>query len=189
MTNLSDEKIIELYFDRNEQAIEESSAKYGAYCSKVAFNILADAQISEECVNDTWFNAWNTIPPQRPSILRAFFAKITRNLAINRYNAESAEKRGGGEVALILDELSEVASGGEDPADGAAANELGKAISDFLRSLPERERGIMLRRYFRADSVSDIAQFYNMTPGNVSVVLNRCRGKLKDYLVKEGYMI
>ena len=186
--SLSDEKIIELYFARNEQAIAESSDKYGAYCNKVAYNILADSQVSEECVNDTWLNAWNAIPPQKPSILRAFLAKITRNLAINRYNAAAAEKRGGGETALVLDELSEVVGSGDNPEDSVAAGELAGAINAFLRTLPWRERSIMIRRYFGLDSVDSIAQFYSMTPGNVSFLLHRSRGKLREYLKKEGYM-
>ena len=187
MAGLSDEAIIELYWKRDEQAVTETSDKYGAYCEKVAYNILSDHPESEECVNDTWLTTWNSIPPTRPSVLRAFLAKITRNLAINRYNAKRAQKRGGGEAEAALDELSEVLSGGGDPADEAAVRELGAAVNAFLRELPETERSIVIKRYFFAEAVKTIAEEYHLTPGNVSVMLSRSRAKLKSYLTERGY--
>ena len=188
LSELNDDKIIELFYDRNEHAIEATGEKYGAYCNQIAYHILHDVQTSEECVNDTWLNAWNAIPPERPRILRAFLAKITRNLAINRYNAMNAEKRGGGEIDLVLDELSEVVSGGSGPEEEIIASELGQAISSFLRGLPVREADIVIRRYFYGESTGEIAASYGMSPGNVSVMLNRSRKKLKDFLTKEGYI-
>ena len=179
MANLSDESIIELYFSRDEQAIAASADKYGAYCDQVAYNILRDRDGSEECVNDTWLKSWNSIPPVRPSILRAFFAKITRNLAINRYQEMRAQKRGGGEAEAAIDELAEVLSGGSDPADEAIAGELGKAVNAFLRELPETERNVLIRRYFFTEPVQDIAKRFGLTPGNVSVMLSRGRAKLR----------
>ena len=186
---LSDEQIIGLYFDRNESAISETDSKYGAYCNRVAFNVLRDSFESEECVSDTWLHAWNSMPPQRPNILRAFLAKITRNLALNRYEANHAQKRGSGETESCLDELAECVSGGGDPLDDAAAAELSKVISSFLKSLPERDACIMVRRFFYTESVKEIAAMYGMTPNAVSVTLNRGKTKLKDYLEKEGYSL
>ncbi len=186
---LSDEQIIGLYFDRNESAISETDSKYGAYCTRVAFNVLRDSLDSEECVSDTWLHAWNSMPPQRPNILRAFLAKITRNLALNRYEANRAQKRGSGETESCLDELAEFVSGGGDPLDEVSAAELSKAISSFLRTLPEKEACIMVRRYFYTEAVKDIAEKYGMTANAVSVTLNRGRAKMKDYLEREGYSL
>lgn len=186
---LSDEQIIELYFERNELAISETDSKYGSYCSRVAFNMLRDRLETEECVSDTWLAAWNSMPPQRPNILRAFLAKICRNLALNRYEASRAKKRGSGEAELCLDELAELVSGGGDPADELNAADLSVSISRFLRALPERDSCIMVRRYFYTESVKDIAEMYGMSANSVSVSLNRSRAKLKDHLEKEGYSL
>ncbi len=186
---LSDEQIIGLYFDRNELAISETDSKYGQYCSRVAFNVLRDRLETEECVSDTWLSAWNSMPPQRPNILRAFLAKITRNLALNRWEAAHAQKRGSGETDCCLDELAEMVSGGGDPVDEVTAAELSAAISRFLKTLPERDACIMVRRYFYTESVKDIAEKYGMSANSVSVTLNRGRAKMKDYLEKEGYSL
>ena len=189
MTQLSDEQIIGLYFERNELAISETDSKYGPYCSRVAFNVLRDQMETEECVSDTWLSAWNSMPPQRPNILRAFLAKICRNLALNRYEAKHAQKRGSGETEGCLDELAELVSGGGDPLDDVTASELSKAINSFLKTLPERDAAIMIRRYFYTEAVKDIAEKYGMTAGAVSVTLSRGRAKMKDYLKKEGYSL
>jgi len=186
---LSDEQIIGLYFDRDESAISETDSKYGPYCSRVAFNVLGDSLSTEECVSDTWLAAWNSMPPTRPNILRAFLAKIARNLALNRYEAEHAQKRGSGEAESCLDELSEFVSGGGDPLDEVSAAELSKAISTFLKTLPKRDAAIMVRRYFYTEPVKDIAEKYGMSANAVSVTLNRGRAKMKDYLEKEGYSL
>jgi len=161
---------------------------FGRLCIAKLHIFLENNEESEECVNDTWLSAWNAIPPARPNVLRAFFAKITRNAAINKYNALNAEKRGGGELTLVLDELSEVVSGGGGPEDEIIVSELGHAISRFLKTLPERDANIVIRRYFNTEATKDIAELYGMTPGNVSVSLNRSRAKLKDYLREEGYL-
>ena len=104
---MEDSRIVELYWQKNADAIKETDSKYGAYCFAIADNILHNKEDSEECVNDTWLNAWNAMPPQKPTKLQMFLAKITRNLSFNRFNARSAEKRGGGEIVLVLDELAE----------------------------------------------------------------------------------
>lgn len=104
---MEDRQIVELYWQKNADAISETSSKYGAYCFTIADHILNNAEDSEECVNDTWLHAWNAMPPQKPNVLRMFLAKITRNLSVNRFNARGAEKRGGGEIILVLDELAD----------------------------------------------------------------------------------
>lgn len=184
---MEDSQIIELYWQRNADAISETSDKYGAYCFSIANHILQSAEDSEECVNDTWLRAWNAIPPQKPSVLRLFLARITRNLSFDRFNAKNAEKRGGGEIALVLDELRECLGGDTDTEAAFEAKELRKSIQLFVRALPERDGNVLVRRYFFAEPIADIAKRYGLTENNVMVILSRTRGKLKTYLLKEGY--
>lgn len=184
---MEDSRIIELYWQKNADAISETAKKYGPYCFSIAENILHNAEDSEECVNDTWLRAWNAIPPQKPDVLRMFLAKITRNLAFNRFNARNAQKRGGGEIALVLDELGECL-GGADTEGAYEAKELRKCIRRFVRSLPEREGNVLARRYFFAEPVAEIAKRYGLSENNVMVILSRTRRKLKAHLLKEGYL-
>ena len=185
---MEDSQIVELYWQRNANAISETADKYGAYCFAIADNILHNTEDSEECVNDTWLSAWNAIPPQKPNVLRLFLAKITRNLAFNRFNARNAEKRGGGEIPFVLNELEECLGGGADVASIYEGKELRQSIRRFVRSLPEREGNVRVRRYFFVDSVADIAKRYGLTENNVMVILSRTRKKLKTNLLKEGYL-
>ncbi len=182
-----DNEIIELYFARSEAAIARTAEKYGDYCYTVAHNILPQHEDAEECVNDTWLAAWNSIPPKRPDVLRLFLARITRSRAINRWHMLRAEKRGGGETAAVLDELEECVSGGSGPEQEAAANELSACIDAFLRTLPEKDRAMFVRRYFFTEPVSEIARRFGVNEGNVSVRLHRVRAKLKKHLQAEGF--
>ena len=184
---MEDSRIVELYWQKNADAISETAGKYGSYCFAIAENILHNTEDSEECVNDTWLHAWNAIPPQRPNALRMFLAKITRNLAFNRFNARNAEKRGGGEIALVLDELGECL-GGADTEAAYEAKELRQCIRRFIRALPERDGNVMARRYFFAEPVADIAKRYGLNENHVMVILSRTRKKLKAHLLKEGYL-
>ncbi len=184
---MDDNQIIELFWQRDESAITETDNKYGKYCFAVAYNILNDDLDSEECVNDTYLRVWNSIPPKRPDVFKLFLAKITRNLSFNRYNAKNAEKRGGTETDLILNELSSCIPSKENVEREAEANELGRIIREFARALPERECNIFVRRYFFSESVRDIAKRYGLSESNVSVILNRIRAKLKKQLAKEGF--
>ena len=184
---MEDSQIVELYWQKNADAISETAGKYGAYCFAIAENILHNTEDSEECVNDTWLHAWNTIPPQKPNVLRIFLAKITRNLSFNRFNARNAEKRGGGEIALVLDELGECI-GGTDTEAAFEAKELRQCIRNFVRILPERDGNVLVRRYFFAEPVADIAKRYGLSENNVMVILSRTRRKLRTYLLKEGYL-
>lgn len=185
---MEDSQIVELYWQKNADAISETSSKYGSYCFAIADNILRSAEDSEECVNDTWLHAWNAMPPQRPSVLRMFLAKITRNLSINRFNARSAEKRGGGEINLVLDELADCLAGGTDVEAVYEGRELEQCVRRFVRGLPERDGNVFVRRYFFTEPVAAIARRYGLTENNVMVILSRTRKKLKLKLVKEGYL-
>lgn len=180
---MEDTHIIELYWQRNEMAIKESKTKYGAYCGTIAGNILHSAEDTEECVNDTWLHAWNSIPPEKPCRLSVFLGRITRNLAIDRYRRNKFQKHGGGQAALCIDELSECIGENSPVEDRAALNEL---LNIFLSSLPEKNRNIFLLRYWYFIPVRDIARRCGMTEGAVKMILQRVRSKLKEYLEKEG---
>lgn len=185
---MDDQQIVALYWQRSDEAIVQSDAKYGLYCHAVASRILQNAQDAEECVNDTWLRAWNAMPPQRPNVLRMFFAKITRNLSFDRVRRQDARKRGGGELPLALEELGQCI-GRESPLEDAlAAKELEQSVRAFLRTLPDRECDVFLRRYFFAEALEDIARGYGLTRNHVSVLLRRTRLKLRDHLQKEGYL-
>lgn len=186
---MEDIRIIELYQNRSENAIAESDKKYGRYCFTVANNILGKKEDSEECVNDTWLRTWNVIPPQYPEKLKMFFAKITRNLSVNRLKNRNSLKRGAGETALALDELEECVpdrGGVENSFDEKLLTEM---IDSFLRKLPQRERQLFLRRYFFTEPVSVIAERFGISENAASVSLHRTRAKLRTYLEKEGFVV
>ncbi len=186
---MEDSKIVQLYWNRDEQAIGATADKYGRYCASIARNILGNREDAEECVNDTYLNAWNAIPPHRPGILSAFLGKITRNLSFNRYQYNTADKRGGGETAAVLEELLDIVSDGEGPEQAMEYRELVKAIDSFLAGLPAQKRHIFVCRYWYFDSVSGIAAQFQMTGNNVSVTLNRIRAQLRDYLMEGGFVL
>jgi len=181
---MEDRAIVDLYWSRDPEAIRQTGEKYGNYCWTVARNILADSRDAEECVNDTWLNAWNAMPDDRPGLLAPFLGKITRNLAFNRYRSGRAEKRGGGELPLVLDELAECVSP-SDTLQAVEAAELGAAVDRFLRTLPKRDRGVFLRRYWFAEPMAAIAERYGMREATVRTQLFRIREKLRRYLEKE----
>lgn len=184
---MEDIKILDLYWQRDEEAIVQTDHKYGRYCRSIAHNILHDPCDSEECVNDTWMQAWDSIPPARPKVLRLFLARITRNLSINRYEAKSTQKRGGGQTGLVLDELAECLADSHDVEREVEVKALGECVAQFVRSLPEREGNLFVRRYFYVESVSMIATRYHLSENNVMVILSRTRKKLKTHLEQEGY--
>lgn len=181
-----DEKIIDLYIERDESAIDETAKKYGAYCHKIAYNILLDVFDTEECVNDTYMRTWNAIPPSIPKIFSAFLAKITRNLAIDRYNSAKAKKRGN--LPESLDELSEVI-GVNSISEKIELSELGAAISRFLYGEKELSRRLFVKRYFFQEKIESIAKEHGLTSASVKVTLHRMRTRLAAYLSKEGYFI
>lgn len=186
---MDDNGIIRLYWERNEQAIIATSDKYGHYCKAIAKNILNNEQDAEECVNDTYLSAWNSMPTHWPAQLATFLGKITRNLSFNKYKRNHAEKRGGGEMALVLDELTDCVSDVDSVEQTIDRQELQKAIHLFLRSLSTEKRNMFVRRYWYVDSVSDIAKDYGMLPGTVSKGLERIRKQLKAYLTERGFYL
>lgn len=184
---MTEEQIITLYQQRDETAVQESQRQFGAYCYTVAKRILRRHEDCEECVNETWLRAWRTIPPQHPKSLKLFLASITRNLAYDRYRKQGAQRRGGGEIEAVLEELDQCVAAPETPEDAVLAGDLAAEINRFLGTLPERDRDVFLRRYFFTEPVRDIARRYGLREENVAVILSRTRKKLKQHLCKEGY--
>lgn len=187
--SVNDREIIQLYFNRDQSALSATAKKYGKYCTSIAKNILGSNEDAEECVNDTYLSAWNSIPPTRPTILSAFLGKITRNLAFNKYKHNHVMKRGSGEIAVVLDELAECVSGLDDVEQEIDRRELVAEINSFLDTLSPKKRNIFICRYWYSDSIPSIAKRYEMTESNVSVTLNRLRSKLKEYLSERGYVL
>lgn len=185
---MEDTRIVDLYWARSEKAIEETSAKYGNYCYSIAFNILANAEDAEESVNDTYFSAWNSMPPHRPVILSTFLGKITRRVSIDKWRSQTAEKRGNGEIMLVLDELSDCIPGSQGLEYEIETAELAKAINDFVVSLPTVDRRIFICRYWYLDQVSDISRQFGFSQSKVKMILHRQRKKLQDHLEREAFL-
>ena len=181
---MDDKRIVELFFERNEQALTETKQKYSRYLHRVAQNILQNPQDAEECVNDTYLRAWNAIPPHRPTRLSVFLGKIARRLALDRYASLTADKRGGGTQAAILEEWRDALPDGDgDPADDMAVRD---ALNRFLRQLPADKRRTFIRRYWYGDTLAAIATDSHATESAVKMTLSRTRGELKAFLEKEG---
>lgn len=184
---LDDKIIIQHYWDRDERAIRETDEKYGSFCCSIAENILGNREDAGECVNDTYLKTWNAIPPQWPEVFPAFIGKIVRNTAFNRYKSLRTERRGGGLVPVVLDELDECIPDRNAEVE-CSTNELREAMNSFVGSLSERNRKIFLQRYWCTESVRDIAEKMNMTENSVSAVLKRTRKKLHKYLAERGFV-
>ena len=180
---MDDSRIVELFYAREERAVEETQRKYGSYFRTVSWNILKNREDVEECLNDTYIRIWNAIPPQRPMSLRAFGATIVRNLSLTRYRAGQTLRRGGGQVETPLDELTECV--GDGPEQWLQAAELSRHLDKFLRTLPEKDRCVFLRRYWFLEPLDDIAQRYRLPLGSVKSGLHRTRKRLKEYFEKE----
>ena len=184
---MDDNGIIQLYWNRNDQAIRVTSEKYGHYCKAIAKNTLNNEEDAEECVNVTYLKAWNAMPTHWPEQLASFLGKITRNLSFNKYKHDHAEKRGRGEIALVLDELTDCVSDTDNVEQIIDRQELVKTINSFVRSLSPEKRNIFVCRYWYSDSVSKIAKDYGMLQGSVSKMLERTRKQLKVYLAERGF--
>ena len=186
---MNDEKIVDLYWERTETAIDETAKIYGNYLFTIANNILQNAEDAKECVNDTYLKAWNNIPPVRPAIFQAFLGKITRNLSLNKYKEQRAEKRGGGEADLIYSELEDCISSKNSVEGEYEKGLVTKAINSFLISLRTENRVVFVRRYWYADSVRVIADRLQMSESKVKSMLFRTRKALKTYLENEGVIL
>ncbi len=183
---MEDSRIVELYWTRSESAIDETAAKYGKYCYSIANNILANTEDAQESVNDTYLGAWNSIPSHRPSILSSFLGKITRRISIKKWQELHADKRGGGEIVLALDELSDCVPSEQSVEQEIEVAELSKIIDDFVMTLPVTEMRVFICRYWYLDSISDICQHFGYSQSKVKSMLHRTRQKLLLHLKKEG---
>ena len=188
---MDDEAILDLFFRRKEQALDEVRLKYGRRLFRSANNVLKNIQDAEECVSDTLLKAWNVIPPTRPTVLGAFLAKITRNLSINKWKARSAVRRGGGEIDLLFSELEDCISSGKVgvPEQEYESQLVTQSINSYLASIDQAERIAFVLRYFYGESIRDICERFDMSESKVKSLLFRTRKKLKNHLEKEGVAI
>ena len=183
---MNDKNIVDLYFNRDEEAITQTDKKYGRYCYSIAYNILTNKEDAEESVSDTYMTAWRAIPPRRPSVLSTFLGKITRHISIDRWRERSANKRGGGEVTLALEELEDCVAGLQNVEMEYERKELIRAYVKFLDALPVTERRVFLCRYWYVDSVEAIAEKFGFSQSKVKTMLHRTRAKLRKQLAEEG---
>lgn len=186
---MEDEAIVRLYWQRDEGAIRETRDKYGNYLGKIAWQILANREDCEESVSDTYLRAWDSMPPQKPSLLSAYLGGITRRLAIDLYRRKTRQKRGGSEYALSLSELEDCLSGGDATGEEVDLRLLAEAMERYLRGLPPDARTVFLGRYWFADPLREIAAHHGFTEGKVKSLLYRTRQGLRDYLEKEGFSV
>jgi RNA polymerase sigma-70 factor (ECF subfamily) len=185
---MHDENIIQLFFERSEQAIGELDKKYGRVCHSVAYNILNNRQDAEECVNDAYLGTWNAIPPERPNPLLAFVCKIVRNLSLKRYEQNTAVKRNS-RYDVAMEELEGCLASSVTVEEEIEARELTEIIQSFLDSLTKENRVIFLRRYWFSDSYADIARQVGISEKNVSVRLTRLRKDLRKYLMEREVLL
>ena len=186
---MEDAAIVDLYWQRSDRAIAESERKYGAYCRRIAYNIVENLQDAEECVSDTWLAAWNAMPDKRPTLLGRFLACLARNAAIGHWREQHRQKRGGGETALAIEELSECLADGKDLDAELERRELETLIGDFVAGLKETEQTVFTARYFYLMPVAEIAKKLGMGESRVKSLLFRLRGRLRQRLEKEGYAL
>ena len=186
---MKDEEIVLLYWQRKEEAIRETEQKYGRYLTKVVYNILGNKEDSEESVNDTYWKAWNSIPPQKPAILSTYLAKLARRTAIDLFRRKNREKRKGSEYTISLQELEDCIPHGSTTEQEADGRLLGEAICAYLRTLSEEARNTFIGRYYFADSLQTVAAYYGMSEAKAKSLLYRTRIGLKNYLEQEGFWI
>ena len=184
---MHDEQIVQLFLDRDETAISAAREKYGSYLYTVANNILSCREDSMECVNDTYFAAWNSIPPHKPQVLQTYLCKLIRRISVDRYRKNNRQKRGGTSLEVSLSELSECISGGVTPGDVLEYKRLGKSISDYLRTVSETDRRLFICRYYFMDSLCDSARYCGVRETAAKTILYRTRCGLREYLKKEGF--
>lgn len=186
---MNDVTIVDLYWKRSENAILETKNKYGKFCYSISYNILHNDQDAEECVNDTWLGAWNSMPPQKPSRLSIFLGKITRNLSLDKYRKYNAEKRRITRTAEALDELTECISGGDNVSEFVDEMFVTEQIEAFLYKQSTEKRYIFIRKYWYLDSIKEISEDIGISESKVTSALFRMRSQLKDHLLKEGILL
>lgn len=188
-TPMDDKRIVELYWERDEKAIEETDFKYRKYLFAIAYNAVCDRLDCEECLNDTYLGAWNAMPPSRPNVLKAFLTTIMRRTAIKRYHSKTRKSIIPSEMTVSLSELEAFVAGDEDVGAGFDAERLGRIISDFVRSLAARRQFIFMSRYYAADPIDNIAHNLGLSRSMVNKELAAVRNALKERLESEGYSI
>jgi len=184
---MEDDAIVALYWERSEQAIRETDNKYGSFCYSIAYNLLHNAEDASESVNDTYLEAWNSMPPHKPNSLSAFLGRITRRLSVDRWRSTHAQKRGGGEYPLLLDELSECIPSKASVEQQVELRELAETVNRFLTGLPVEKQQVFLRRYWYGDSMEELAKKFSFTVSKVKSMLFHIRESLRDHLKKEGF--
>lgn len=182
---MDDRKIVDLYWQRSEDAIPETSAKYGSYCRIIAYNVLANNEDSEECVNDTWLGAWNSMPKNKPEFLAPYLGKLTRWISLTRLRNTNTMKHGSGELAIALDELSDCLDSGCDTQRQVEMKELSLAIRSFLAGMEETRRNVFIARYWFLASIDEIAKSFGFGKSKVKSMLMRTRRDLKAFLEEE----
>ncbi len=186
---LDDEKIIELFWSRDERAIDETDYKYRKYLFSVAYNILHDNFDCEECLNDAYLGVWNAIPPTKPKVLKAFLTVIARRIATKRYHCKIKKSAIPSSMTVSLSDLEDFISGDSDVSEDFDAKGLGRIISDFIRSLPDRKQFIFMGRYYAADSIDSIARQLKLSRSMISKELAAIKCALRERLESEGYLI
>ena len=184
---MEDSAIIDLYWGRDQRAVEETAGKYGSFLHSLSWNILRSRGDAEECVNDTYLRAWNAIPPERPAAFRNWLGRITRNLSLDRWKASQAAKRGGG-MEVLLGELAECVPCSEGPQKALEDQALAELLNGFLRGLPAENRRMFLGRYWYGEGLAEIAASLGCGQGKVKSALFRTRKALRAYLEKEGVL-
>ena len=183
---MEDKAIVDLYWQRSDRAIPETECKYGDYCHTIAMRIVNNREDAEECVNDTWLGAWNSMPENRPSSLAPYLAKLTRWLSLTRVKAQNRIKRGGNEVTVSLEELDGELGEGTDLAQQIELKELAEYLNSFLSELPEEERRVFLARYWYVASIHEISEKSGYSESKIKSMLLRTRRKLKKALEDAG---
>lgn len=186
---MEDEKLIELFWNRSELAIQETSNKYGGYLRRISMNILESAEDAKECVNDTYLKVWNSIPPQRPGVFQSWIGRIARNISLDRYRHEHAKKRGGHGMDILLSELEECITYPDSWKRESSDEQIAEALNQFLQGMKKENRMIFVRRYWYGDSVGEIAQHFSMKESKVKTSLYRSRNMLRRHLDKEGIVL
>lgn len=186
---MEDHQIVALYWARDEAALTESEVKYGGYCRAIALGILASHEDAAECVNDTWLRAWGTMPPHRPVRLDAFLGRLTRNLSLDRWRSLRAQKRGGGQVELALEELTECLPSASSPEGELEAGALAESLNRFLAALSREKRVLFVQRYWYLRPVEELAALHGMRKSTAASTLFRLRSQLRRHLEKEGFTV
>lgn len=184
---MEDEEIVSLYWERSEQAIKETETKYGGFCYSIAYNLLQNTEDAAESVNDTYLEAWNSMPPHKPNSLAAFLGRITRRLSVDRWRHSHAQKRGGGEYPLLLDELAECIPSKSSVEQQVELKELADTINRFLAAISQEKQQVFLRRYWYGDSMEELAGKFGCSVSKIKSILFHIRENLREQLKKEGF--